>query len=42
MYVYVKLIHFSVHLKLTQHNQSTILQEKEITDYGSFLGVAHF
>ena len=42
MYVYVKLIHFSVHLKLTQHNQSTILQEKEITDYGSFLGAAHF
>ena len=42
MYVYVKLIHFSVHLKLTQHYQSTVLQEKEITDYGSVLGETHF
>ena len=28
IYVYVKLIHFAVHLKLTQHCKSTILQYK--------------
>ena len=27
MYVYVQLNHFAVHLKLTQHGKSTILQK---------------
>ena len=28
VYVYVKLIHFAVHLKQTQHCKSTIIQDK--------------
>ena len=28
LYVYIELIHFAVHLKLTQHCKSTILQLK--------------
>ena len=30
IYVHIKLIYFAIHLKLTQHCKSTILQKKKI------------